>query len=483
MYTMAEVPDLLRLSKVPSNLQQNVETDLIETSTFREATATGTGFARFDLQQKGFLHSHSKIFVSLIPEAGQGGFAHVPPNIGIGSLVQRAVLKCGNQTLNEIDDWSHLHMIKSAQGDNENNVEREYYTTGRVMNFDFIYPRSEVVAGAIDPPRQKHLSNIMGLQNGRDKLALGGGNYSVDSLPFARLDSLFPAQSPVYAIDLSDLFPFLKTHSLPLYMIEQQISVELHWSPTVDKRICLSAGKNGVGAYLIDTNELKLCADYIYYTEGDVMSRYAEANRNLEFSFPDYRLSKSSVDPAQLNTGIVRNLGMANRLCSRVVTVVCDDGETDQTVLGPYNSCCPERVAAGTTGAVKYNVRYNDRFEFPQALENKAQIFSHFQKSEGVLFLPTEVYADTYVGLPGVTQQYSRRQQSRTAGSPGLAGAQWMLATRLTTGRVGVKGIELHLTQEGMNVLAGGRNYVVRSYCEYARLARLEDGFLAVYNA
>ena len=54
---MAEVPDLLRLSKVPTNLQQNVETDLIETSTFQEATASGTGFARFDLQQKGFLHS------------------------------------------------------------------------------------------------------------------------------------------------------------------------------------------------------------------------------------------------------------------------------------------------------------------------------------------------------------------------------------------------------------------------------------------
>lgn len=481
---MAEVPDLLRLSKVPSNLQQNVETDLIETSTFQEATATGTGFARFDLQQKGFLHSHSKIFLSLIPKAGQAGFAHLPPNIGIGSLVQRAVLKCGNQTLNEIEDWSHLHMIKSAQGDNENNVEREYYTTGRVMNFDFIYPRSEVAGGAIAPTRQKHLSTIMGLQNGRDKLDIGGGNYSVDPMPFAQLQANHPTQSPTYAIDMSDLFPFLKTHSLPLYMIQQQMSVELHFSRTVDKRVQLSAAKSADGDYLIDTSELKLCADYVYYTEGDVMARYAEANRNLEFSFPDYRLSKSSVDSADFaGGGIVRNLGMANRLCSRVVTVVCDDGENDQTILGPYNSCCPERVAAGTTGAVKYNVRYNDRFEFPQALENKAQIFTHFQKSEGVLFLPTEVYADTYVGLPGATQLYARRQQSRTAGTPGLAGAQWMLATRLTTGRVGVKGIELHLTQDGMNALAGGRNYTMRSYCEYARLARLEDGFLAVYNA
>tara|TARA_R100000808_G_scaffold12729_1_gene31522 strand:- start:747 stop:2204 length:1458 start_codon:yes stop_codon:yes gene_type:complete len=485
---MAEIPDLLRLSKVPSNLQQNVETDLIETSTFQEATTTGTGFARFDLQQKGFLHSHSKIFVGLIPKAGQGGFAHLPPNIGIGSLVQRAVLKCGNQTLNEIDDWSHLHMIKSAQGDNENNVEREYYTTGRVMNFNFIYPPNSVQAGVVNPARSANLSRVIGIDNGRDKLLDGvgpPGEYTVNPMPFAEMLAASPAESPVYAIDLSDLFPFLKTHSLPLYMIQQQISVELHWSPTVDKRVQLDAPKTAAADYLIDTNELKLCADYVYYTEGDVMSRYAEANRNLEFSFPDYRLSKSSVTPAQLGAGVVRNLGMANRLCSRVVTIVCDDDQNDQTLLGPYNSCCPERIAAGTTGNVKYNVRYNDRFEFPQALENKAQIFSHFQKSEGVLFLPTEVYADTYAGLGGLLEMYAGRPQARTAGTPGLAGNQWMMATRLTTGRVGVKGIELHLTQEGMNVLAGGANdtYTLRTYCEYARLARLEDGFLAVYNA
>ena len=483
---MGEVPDLLRLSKVPSNLQQNVETDLIETSTFQEATATGTGFARFDLQQKGFLHSHSKIFVSLIPKVGQAGYATYPANIGIGSLVQRAVLKCGNQTLNEIDDWSHLHMIKSAQGDNENNVEREYYTTGRVMNFDFIYPPNSVQAAVVNPARSNHLSNLLGIDNGRDKVLVGAGppgEYSVNPMYFATLWAAGAADSPTYAIDLSDLFPFLKTHSLPLYMIEQQMSVELHWSPTVDKRVLISQAKTADADYLIDTNELKLCADYVYYTEGDVMARYAEANRNLEFSFPDYRLSKSTVSPAQLAAGVVRNLGMANRLCSRVVTIVCDDGENDQTILGPYNSCCPERIAAGTTGAVKYNLRYNDRFEFPQALENKAQILSHFQKSEGVLFLPTEVYADTYQGLGGATEMFINRQQSRTAGTPGLAGNQWMLASRLTTGRVGVRGIELHLTQEGMNALAGGRDYVLRSYCEYARLARLEDGFLAVYNA
>jgi len=476
---MAEVPDLLRLSKVPTNLSQNVETDLIETSTFQEATASGTGFARFDLQQKGFLHSHSKLFVGVVAPVGQAGFAHVPPNIGIGSLVQRAVLKCGNQTLNEIDDWSHLHMIKSAQIDNENNVEREYYTTGRVMNFDFIHPNT-VAGGAA---RQPNHATTFGLANGRDKLALGGGNFTVDSMPFAQIVAGQPAEAPVYSIDLSDLFPFLKTHSLPLYMIQQQMSVELHWSQTVDRRVQISVAKTAVGNYLIDQNELKLCADYIYY-DGELMAKYAEANKNLEFSFPDYRMSKSSITAAQLGVGQVRNVGMANRLCSRVLTTVTNETEDDQSILGVYNSICPDKGHAGLnpgdSGVVKYNVRYNDRFEFPQALTNKAQIFSHFQKSEGVLFLPNELYADQMTGLTGNTQQYCRRNQVNH--NSGLSGILWMLGTRLTTGRVGTRGIELHLTQENQNAI-GGAGYTVRTYCEYARLARLEDGFLSVYNA
>jgi len=494
---MAEVPDLLRLSKVPSNLQQNVETDLIETSTFQEATATGTGFARFDLQRKGFLHSHSKLFVGLIPKVGQLGFAAVPPNIGIGSVVKRAVLKCGNQTLNEIDDWSHLHMIKSAQIDNENNVEREYYTTGRVMNFDFIHPPT-IPGNPIVAARQPNTSTIYGINNGRDKASLSAafppatnGNFSVDAMPFAQMIAGLPGSSPVYAIDLSDLFPFLKTHSLPLYMIQQQMSVEIHWAPTVDARVQISVAKTAVGVageYLLDRNELKLCADYIYY-DGDLMARYADANKNLEFSFPDYRLSKSSITAAALNTGQVRNVGMANRLCSRVLTVLTNETEDDQSILGDYNGCAPQRATAaapiaglnpGDVGAVKYNVRYNDRFEFPQALTNKAQIFSHFQKNEGVLFLPNEPYANEMTGLADNTQQYNRRNQVNQ--NSGLSGTLFMLGTRLTTGRVGTRGIELHLTAEDMNVI-GGQGYVVRTFCEYARLARLEEGSLSVYNA
>ncbi len=61
------VPDLLRLKNVPANFEQRLETTLTETSTFQEATDEQDGVCRFDIQRKGFLHSHSKLFVSLTP--------------------------------------------------------------------------------------------------------------------------------------------------------------------------------------------------------------------------------------------------------------------------------------------------------------------------------------------------------------------------------------------------------------------------------
>ena len=96
------IPNFLMLDQIPANYLQQVETDLLEPVVFSQGTASSDGFCRFTLQNKGFLHSHSKIFLSVTPEAGvsEGFFA---PNAGIGQIIKKAVLKIGNKTLNEID--------------------------------------------------------------------------------------------------------------------------------------------------------------------------------------------------------------------------------------------------------------------------------------------------------------------------------------------------------------------------------------------
>ena len=476
---MSAVPDLLRLKTIPVDLAQRIETDLLETSTFREGTPTTEGFARFDLQKKGFLHSHSKLFVSLIPQAGQPDSIIYPPNVGIGSVISRAVLKCNNQTLNEISDWNFLHAIKSAEIDNENNKEREQYTTGRMINHRFMYRKLNGAGTATE--RSDTNAVTYGLDNGRD--------YDVDStfakegelakpIPQLTLDATAVSESPVYSVDLSDLFPFLQTHSLPLYMIDQQMSIELYWSPTKSRVVLPSASVPVSGEdFKLDTQELKFCADYIFY-EGDMMQRYAEANPVIEFSFPDYRLSKSTVTNVQLENGLVQNIGMANRLCSRVITAISPRqaavSTESQKLLGQYEFDAPPIDANGDTGAIQYNVRYNDRFEFPTSITNKARLFTHYTKSVGLPFVTRQEYSTE--GEQGLTAFFYNGRVQKTS----LAGKFFFQGTKLTTGRVGVRGIELHF--KGASIPAGDA-YDVRAYVEYARMARLAGGDISVMNA
>ncbi len=474
------VPDLLRLKNIPTNLQQRIETDVLETSTFQEATNTTAGFARFDLQKKGWLHSHSKLFLSLVPAAGDTGA--LPPTVGIGSVIQRAVLKVGNAVLNEITDWNFLHEAKSAQINNETGIAREQFTTGRCMATEFIYRELLPAGGGNLVPvtfQSRADANKYGMSNGRDysrddALEIEGADLRPQ--PVCQMVGGSAAESPVYSVDLSDLFPFLATHSLPLYMIDQQMSIELHWSPMVNKRVILDAAATADGAFTIDRNELKFCADYIFYTDSDLMQRYADANPRIEFSFPDYRLSKQTVTDVQLAAGVVTNVGMANRLCSRVITMVNQDDGTDQMITGPYKSVCPPRNGGtGLTGAIEYNVRYNDRFEFPTSITNKSRLFSHHTQSEGLLFVTRDGYSNN--GNNGYTAfKYFNRAQN---GNAGVAGNQYYLATRLTNGRVGVRGIELHYKAAAM--VAG--DYTLRTFIEYNRLASLEGGLFTIMNA
>ena len=143
-------------------------------------------------------------------------------------------------------------------------------------------------------------------------------------MPFAVMDGGNAGESPSYSIDLSDLFPFLKVHSLPLYMMDEPVTIELTLHPPVNNRAVLITG-TGSQTFAVDQNELKFCADYVYYNGvGDEMERFKSANKDMSFSFVDYRLIETSVSQSNLSSGVIRNLGMANRMVPRIISALAD---------------------------------------------------------------------------------------------------------------------------------------------------------------
>lgn len=452
------IPNFLMLEQIPANYVQQVETDLLEPVVKTQSLLATEGFCRFTLQNKGFLHSHSKIFVALKPEAGISK-GYLQPHVGIGQIIKKAVMKIGNKTLNELDSWSGLHAIKSTTITNEQNYEREMFTTGRWLSHEFEYN-----AGS------KVFADSYGLQTGMEKK---GTDRELPS--WYTMNTAKPTECPSFQIDLSDLFPFLKVNQLPLYMIKEPITIELTFQNT--NKMCQRGGSDGGAECQIDLDSLKFCADYIFYGASDEMSRYAAANQDMSFSFVDYRLIENSTTPAALKSKVIRNLGMANRVVPRVLTALTDSEEGIANILGSNIALAPLTNASGVQSkdAIRYNVRYNDRFEYTSDVDNVARLFSNLTQSEGVPFVTRAEFSDQTVDSISSDTVNGRIQQGN------IEGKFFYLGTRLTNGRVGQRGIEVHLS--GDYPSSGVVVNLMRSYCEYIRVARLSQGLFEVYNA
>ena len=208
------------------------------------------------------------------------------------------------------------------------------------------------------------------------------------------------------------------------------------------------------------------------------MTRYAEANKDLSFSFVDYRSNVATIDSTAAVT-VVRNIGMANRMVTRVITVFNRDALGDQTLLNKYGSLGLDVDATGgaTDGAVgnlSYNLRYNDRYEFATDVNNSARLFSLLTDSEGVPFLTKGEYCGNDAVLTANTFEGLRDDQN-------LSNNFFYISTRLTGGRVGSKGIEIHLNATDLRTANGPTS--IRCYAEYLRVARLRNGILDIANA
>ena len=200
------VPNLLKVSPMDTTTATDVETSILD-----PAVQSDT-FCRFVFLNKGILHSHSKIALSLT----------APDD----------ALKVGTKTLQEIDGYNFLSAYKSQFINNEHQKQREQVQSGRCIAHEFRY--SDTTAGNGGPTNDTSATTY-GLCNGRE---YNSASHSASKVS-ASFESVTPdltihewaniKNGPVFQIALSELFPMLKQTQLPLFMMEEQVSVELHF--------------------------------------------------------------------------------------------------------------------------------------------------------------------------------------------------------------------------------------------------------------
>jgi len=477
---MSNVPDLLRVGTIPDNTAIDIETDILDSVVFNQT------FCRFQLQNKGILHSNSKITLSASITSASNSRAFFPVNIGVASLIDRAVLKAGTKTICEVEDFGHFHAYQSLFISGEHNKEREAYTTARLINHEPFYQNgskageSDSNASLIGQQNASALAKGLQLNRELDQFRSNTQYDDVDE-PFGNVyvsNHLALGYNPTYQIALSDLFPFLKTAQLPLYMMKEPVSLELFWTDkSSNNRFCVdSATTYDFQADIVQT-KTQMIADYIYYPQ-EMMTQYAQQNANLSFAYVDYRLAKRTLTQDSAKS-LILNIGGAGRICNKVVQMVTNNiYDGDGMILGNYSSTGPNASVSledgsSVNGSLIYNLRYNDHFLFPVDVDNSARHFHNIVQTEGkVPFVMRQEYSGEGLVIGGKFEGHEQTSQ--------LTNKFFYVANRLNKNqRVNSRGIEAYVD---MRDLEGGI-YTARWYIELVRMAQLNNGVLQIEYA
>ncbi len=526
----SQIPDLLKIGSIPVNTAQDVETAVLEPVVHNDT------FCRFVFQNKGILHSHSKIEVSLNNMDTQ---AILPIGVGIYSLIDRVALKMGTKTICEIEDFAHWYAYKSMFVANENNKEREVFQNGRAIAHQPQYEDALAQAGPTQGSGESNtLAGFLGVDWGRDyKDSRNGANPYTDgdmnlkpqdwqllkqeaqeaanSGQFTDLDD----DAPTWQMSLSELCPFLKMNQLPLYMIKEQVSLELTFTPSKgtdqekaeSRRVVQVREDDGTtpapSAPTINTAKTRLIADYLYFPQ-EMMEAYQNANANMSFTYVDFQLSKQSVSKTQLQSQGIRNIGGAGRIVSKLFWGIQDEFAESEYLLGNFYSQGPDRTYSNTpatdsNGTATFNLKYNDNFLYPIDVDNSARHFYNVQSTEGLVpFVNREEYcgegdALTDRKVAGWRQGGNGADQGTEAQRENHANLTskffWNGARLNKNQRINSRGIELYYKVNDMPDLIsrtdGAANvypspgYIQRVYMEVVRTATLNNGYFQCYYA
>lgn len=480
------IPDLVRIGQIPSNTLIDIETDVLDPVVHSDT------FCRFQLQNKGILHSHSKIVLRI---GAVGGSAFLPLGVGVHSLIQRCALRVGTRTLSEIDDYAHYMGYKSVFMSNEHQKEREQYISGRMIAHKPYYNDGQTrpaFAGQSDVN-----ASFVGLDNGvylsaSDVVPETAGDVLLR--PCQRTDGT--NGGPEYQIALADLFPFLYTNQLPLYMMKEPVTIELTFTdPTAASglRLVRSSGQ-AAAQFSIDQTATQLIADYQYFPQ-EMMDQYKEQNREMTFSYVDYRLAKRSITSnasgAEVATGeTIMNVGGAGRVATKLLAMLSCDQINASNVLNNYHSFGMMRKydgAAGVNfnGSLTANIKYNDKFLYPVDIDNQARLFHELQKAEGMVPFVTR---DEFSNEGATTTPVEFQGYDQNDNGSGVLNKFFYQAFHLNRGeRVNSRGIEYYFNynklQGGLLDNASANTYTLRVYIELMRMATLNDGMINTFFA
>ena len=480
----SQIPDLVKIGSVATDTAINVQTDILDPVIFSEREA------RFVLDNKGILHSNSRITFSTAGDTATDGDgrAFFPAGVGVHSLIQRASLRIGTKTVCEIEDYAHFAAYETTFLPPDAIKEREGVMSGRMMSIaPTLDERSASFASASNSASiTESITEAKSIQidNGMNATLAGADSKMWHPILSATIPdasrTIFDYQKesnkPTYSVMLADLFPFLKTNQLPLFMMSEQVSIHLTFTPYQDGILSKRVSSTNVtdltkDASLVRT-DCQLISDYIFYPQ-EMMEQYRQANANMQFAYVDYQFVKRTVSATEYSSGLIQNVGGAGRVVNKVFCGAQQTSEQSDALLNDYIAEGPA-ISSTTTGVVKTNLKYNDNFLYPIDVENDARHYHNVFSSEGrVPYISRDLYRGE--GQLANDNAGAVEFEDYTA-TLDLRQKFFYTAYRLNKGeRVNSRGIELYDTRTTMS-----GSSTLRCWLQVMKVASLKDGMFSM---
>jgi len=338
----SQLPDVLNVKPLNAIETMNIETSQLDPIIINQ------NLCRFVLERKGILDVGSVITMSVHPTAllnAGDKKCFLPIKTGCHALVKKAILRVGTKVLAISDMYGTHQTIRRAFKTNEEKSQKDYIKNGTHDCFQ---------------PDNKGL----GFYQMKDVL------YAADQTT-ATIDpsvqiTVSETDCPVFSIRLSELFPMMRNVQLPLYLMNEPVSIELTWNTQVDgaatlgKMLCFADGYGGTTGAKIGLDNVKFLADYLTYEDGRMAAtaKIVNSAQGLSMPYEDMIVTNTNI-PAAAVTGadivvqnITRDLGLSGR---NVRQILLHDREApSNALLGVYN-------ADGFNVADSYNWRINDQ--------------------------------------------------------------------------------------------------------------------------
>jgi len=454
------MPNLMDLSLIKSDMMMDMDTEVLDPVVFNQ------NFCRFVLTNKGFLHSFSRITFSFT----NGDIGTLPSNVGIYSLIERCSLRIGTDEVSTFEGLNSYMGYKSMFIENSINKERETYMTSRIMDHDFIYNNN--TAGT-------NYSNVNAsgyglctdVEYAQDVAGTGG---ILNAQPEIRFEN-----KSTFSVSIADLFPWLRFNQLPLYMLKDQVSIEMHFTPASGLARGIHNAIEASGTeLLLNLNECQFVADYIYY-DGNTMAEWQSQNSNLEWTYADYRLNRRTLTGEELNQNITIDIGGAGRVINKVVTALNHTlTPNDSRITNIFSAVAPP-ILNTNNQLFTTTLIYNDNRLYPIDRRNPALHFHDVTHAEDNLPHVSRQEFNNQGGAGGLFAPYTYMGYNQASVDAGLAGKFHYICYKLNRNeRVNSRGIQLELQYGSFN---NAHSFTHFAWLELTKRAVLNNGKFSCY--